>query len=137
MRSIHASLAVIVLLVTGCASGPDQDATNATHWKGGNIQTIMTKLGTPNQILHEANGHTLYIYMALPPNTFSAPQPPVTTVIVTPHGKAIGVPIPSHQSPQNSDEFNCTMTLETNQHDIVVNASEQGYNCSRIVNLVN
>jgi hypothetical protein len=136
MRFIHVSLAIAILL-TGCASGPSQDATNAAHWKGENIQTIIAKLGTPNQILHEAGGRTLYIYMRLPPNTFTAPQPPVTQVIVTPHSKAIGVSIPTHQPLQNTDEFNCTTTLETNQRGVVMNASEQGYNCSRIINLVN
>jgi hypothetical protein len=137
MVLIRASLVIAILLLTGCASSIAEDAANTARWKGENIQTIIAKLGTPNQILHEPDGHTLYIYMTLPPNTFTAPEPPVTPVIALPHGKAIGIPIPTHQPMQYNDEVNCTRTLETNHNGVVVNASEQGYNCSRIVNRVN
>jgi hypothetical protein len=136
MELIRTSLAIAILLLTGCASSTTPKAANATRWKGENIQNIIAKLGTPNQILHEAGGRTLYIYMTLPPNTFTAPQPPVTQVIVTPHGKAIGITIPERPPQRNRDAFNCTTTFETNPHGVVINASEQGANCFRIVNLV-
>jgi hypothetical protein len=134
MWFLRTNLVIVTLLLTACAT-PHQDMSNLSRWKGTSMQNVITELGTPDQILHESGGHTLYVYMTHTANTFVAPEPITNPVIAIARGKTIGVPIPARPT-QNNGTSKCTALFETDSHNIILKTSEQG-SCNTILNLTN
>ena len=121
----------VALFLTACAGvNPDNDRT--TQWEGAPMVNVIAKLGPPDQIIHLPGGHTVYAYNTYQDNTFNAPQPTNTQVIVAPHGKTIGIPIPGNLPPKSADR--CNATFETNAKNIVVKTTSKG-SCVALMNL--
>ena len=133
MSFLRISLTLASLLLTACGSTGYPEDDGLARWKGTRIQKIIAQLGTPDQTLHEPDGHVLYIYMSHLENTFTAPQPPTLPVIVTYRGKTIGIPTPPRRPMQTINEIQCVAQFETDPRNIIVSTSERG-DCEKIRN---
>jgi hypothetical protein len=137
MSLIRTSLLLCsILCLNACAFLSDYHSNqqNKPLWKDWKNQTVFQRLGRPDQILSLPNGHTLYVYMTQPRNTFVTPSSP-TQVIVTPHGKAIGIPAPLQPPIPDSNDMDCSIVLEANQQGMIINSEVSGTNCEALVNL--
>lgn len=123
MLLIRTGVLITILFLSACASTNNQDKK---FFVGQNIKSIILRLGTPDQTLHMPGGHTRYVFMTHPRNTFTTPPSPFTSVIITPQGKAIGVPTPTQPSLPNFKQPACTITLETNQQNQIIDSHITG-----------
>lgn len=117
-------LALFIILLTACATGKQSIAP----LEGDSIQTVIQRLGQPNQTIALANGHQYYVFIRPGYQRYPAARAPVAAVTTTRRGAPLLV---APVALNNNDALEpppvlCTMIYEVNSQYMIVGTKTKG-----------
>jgi hypothetical protein len=126
----HLLLPLCVSLLAGCAATTNYYTPTVESWRGGNVDTLVQRWGTPDVRSRTSDGNVAYLYQTASYHNNAGPSSPQIGVNYTPGGRPnIITQDTNFAASRGGITYNCLTTFVANRQGKIVRVEEQGHGC--------
>jgi hypothetical protein len=128
------------LFITACATtgtlnnNPGNSNVKLSTWNGKNINTVMNKLGSPNETFKTRQGSNYYVYTTQ--NYQSYPTSGLAPGYATLTRGYVQTPVQENFY-ANYSILKCALIFKTNSSNIITSTATKGYSCNSTLSYLN
>jgi len=130
----------LFIILTGCATthtvndNPGNSNMKLSQWNGKNINSVLTRLGSPNETFKTRTGNTFYVYTTQ--NYQSYPSSGLAPGYATMTRGYVEVPV-QESFYANYSILKCALIFKTNASQTILSTDTKGYNCNSTLAYLN
>ena len=133
-------LFLLLIALAGCATqhtlnnNPNNANMKLSQWNGKNMNTVVSRLGSPNETFKTRSGNTFYVYTTQ--NYQSYPSSGLAPGYATLTRGYVQVPVQENFY-ANYSLLKCALIFKTNANQTIISTDTKGYNCNSTLAYLN